>query len=319
MRALEVVFPDSHHLLCVWHINKNFVSMLKKSSLTHTDQEEATKLWNQLVQSTTEHEYDVFTHGLESFLFDKDSTFFDYLASTWLKYKEKFVSYWTNQYLHFGNSATSRVEGGHGLLKKFIDKSSYDLLSFFQHLNLYLKHQLSNVTVSIGTERTKHLIQAPSCFSLVHGKVSQFAIKKAIKQFEKISPELEACTHSFSSAWGIPCAHQIQTALYDSEVLDISLFNHQWHLTLDHDHLTLADLQTSFIEKAQRLSSSLTFHSLLKLNDKLSLLETGNFALVPISDPFLNEILAVDLANLRASTALSATHQVGSLQQSKGL
>ena len=81
--------------------------MLKKSFLTHTNQEEATKLWNQLVQSTTEHEYDGFAHGLESFLFDKDSAFFDYLASTWLKYKEKFVSYWTNQYLHFGNSATS--------------------------------------------------------------------------------------------------------------------------------------------------------------------------------------------------------------------
>ena len=49
--------------------------------------------------------------------------------------------------------------------------------------------------------------------------------------------------------------------------------------------MTLADLQASFIAKAQHIASSLSFHSLLKLNDELSLLETGNFALIPITEP----------------------------------
>lgn len=67
-------------------------------------------------------------------------------------------------------------------------------------------------------------------------------MKKAIKQFEKISPELEPCTNYFSSAWGIPCAHQIQNDLDDSDLLDIDFFNHQCLLTIDNDHLTLIDL-----------------------------------------------------------------------------
>jgi hypothetical protein len=285
LNALAVVFPDLHHLQCVWHINKNFITQLKKSSLSHEDQEEVTKMWNLLVQATTEHEYEVFLLALKDFLFNRDLSFMNYLSKTWLVYKEKFVAHWANKILHFGNIATSRVEGGHGLLKKFIDKTSYDLVTFFQHLNLFLKHQLAKVTVTIGSERTKHLNEARLCFSGNHGKVSQFAIKKAIKQFGLISNDLGPCTHSFSSAWGIPCAHKIRESFDQTDVLDISLFNYQWHLTLDHDHLTLADLQASFIAKAQRIASPLSFHSLLKLNDELSLLETGNFALIPITEP----------------------------------
>lgn len=40
MNALEVIFSDSYHCLCVWHIKKSFVSMLKKSLLSHTNQGE---------------------------------------------------------------------------------------------------------------------------------------------------------------------------------------------------------------------------------------------------------------------------------------
>lgn len=72
------------------------------------------------------------------FVFDKDSRFFDYPADTWLIFKEKFVAYCPNLYLHFGNSAPFLVEGGHVFFKNFIDKSSYDLIYLFQQLNLLL-------------------------------------------------------------------------------------------------------------------------------------------------------------------------------------
>ena len=107
LNALALVFPDSHHLLCIWHINKNFITQLKKSSLRDKHQEEVTKMWNHLVQETTKHEYEVFLLALQDFLFDHEPTFMDYLSMTWLGFKEKFVAHWANQILHFGNIATS--------------------------------------------------------------------------------------------------------------------------------------------------------------------------------------------------------------------
>lgn len=51
INALEVFSPGPYHLLCVWHINTNFFLILRKSSISHNNQEEVNKLWNQLLLS----------------------------------------------------------------------------------------------------------------------------------------------------------------------------------------------------------------------------------------------------------------------------
>ena len=48
----------------------------------------------------------------------------------WLEpYKENLVKAWVDQYTRFGNVATSRVEGIHGIMKDYIGISQLD---FFQ-------------------------------------------------------------------------------------------------------------------------------------------------------------------------------------------
>lgn len=41
-----------------------------------------------------------------------------YLRNEWLSVKERFVKAWTGAYRHYGNSATSRAEGMHAVLKR---------------------------------------------------------------------------------------------------------------------------------------------------------------------------------------------------------
>jgi hypothetical protein len=51
-----------------------------------------------------------------------------YIKETWLLlYKEKLISAWVDQQAHFGNTATSRVEGIHALLKSYLRRSTFDL------------------------------------------------------------------------------------------------------------------------------------------------------------------------------------------------
>ena len=52
---------------------------------------------------------------------------FTYVQATWLDSKEKFVKYWTNKVMHFGNIVNCRVESQHSALKCWIERSTGSL------------------------------------------------------------------------------------------------------------------------------------------------------------------------------------------------
>ena len=51
-----------------------------------------------------------------------------YLESTWLQYIDRFVRLHTGRYLHLGTSSTSRGEGAHYVVKRYIKIATLDLL-----------------------------------------------------------------------------------------------------------------------------------------------------------------------------------------------
>jgi hypothetical protein len=121
-------FADYPHLLCLWHINKNITAKLKEYFTTNEAWDEFNSYWQSLVNSQTEDEYKTrlidFSKKYQSIPYA-----LRYIKETWLIYKEKIIRCWTNQYLHLGNSSTSRVEGSHAFLKKYIQASTGDILT----------------------------------------------------------------------------------------------------------------------------------------------------------------------------------------------
>ena len=97
--------------------------------------------WNNLVAANTEVEFEKQWKELSN-SFDSKSKALKYLSNTWLIYKDRFVNDWTSMYLHFGNKATSRVEGAHACLKTFLQVSTGDLLLVLSKLNLAIEHQV---------------------------------------------------------------------------------------------------------------------------------------------------------------------------------
>ena len=54
----------------------------------------------------------------------------DYMLTTWVKpFKTMFIEVWTNKVLHMGNTSTSRVEGVHGVLKKWLMSATGDMVN----------------------------------------------------------------------------------------------------------------------------------------------------------------------------------------------
>ncbi len=114
MNALTEVFPDSKNLICIWHIEKNLLSNVKK----HFDTENWNrflKTWKRLCNSTTLED---FTNTLNSLKADIPVLAYRYIESTWLPQKEKFILFWTKDVMHYVHTVTSRVESGHANIKR---------------------------------------------------------------------------------------------------------------------------------------------------------------------------------------------------------
>lgn len=85
---IDILFPDSDHLLCRWHVNMNVVKNCKKHFATAEVWERFYSTWQVVLNSRTEAEYDVHLENLRTYL----KVPVEYLEKTWLKWKEKLVS-----------------------------------------------------------------------------------------------------------------------------------------------------------------------------------------------------------------------------------
>ncbi|CAG8613947.1 3445_t:CDS:2, partial [Cetraspora pellucida] len=144
-----------------------------------------------------------------------------YLKDTWLLLKEKFVTAWTNLYLHLGTTVTSHIEG--------------DLHYIRTTISLAVTNQKKEIDAMVASERIHVPLFALNnpLYSNIRGKVSTFTLKKINEQCQKtnraITEEpLPPCTGSFSKTMGLPCAHTISLLENDQALTLDSIHEHWW-------------------------------------------------------------------------------------------
>ena len=132
MNAIEETLPHTKIILCIWHINKNVEDRLRKtvgqfvkSIALHEGKDyhpgdilvttsQIRKKWYSIVYASTEEE---FINAVKSLCSSAPSAFMEYIEQQWLPHKQRFVAFWVDQFCHFGQKASSRVEGAHAKLK----------------------------------------------------------------------------------------------------------------------------------------------------------------------------------------------------------
>jgi hypothetical protein len=93
------------------------------------------KSWNQVLRSTSSEDYKA---NLAKFEAEHPTKAVKYCVDTWLVlWKEKLVSFWVNQTLHFGITVTSPIKGCYATLKSYLKKSTSDLKRVFERLLLF--------------------------------------------------------------------------------------------------------------------------------------------------------------------------------------
>jgi hypothetical protein len=229
MNAIQQVFPLSTNILCIWHINKNILAYCKKHYEVQETFDAFMQVWNVLVSSTSEEDYEKQVLKLTRLLSDKPEVL-NYVTKTWLIHKKHFVKAWTLNYPHFGSKTSSRAEGAHAFIKKFLQVSTGDLLTVFNKLKIALDHQIKAEMDRRSKETMHHLLTLPEIFTPVSGKISLFALKECLLQHDKICQDSSLCTGIFTLEMGIPCSHQLEAINKSGGSLTANNFHAQWQL-----------------------------------------------------------------------------------------
>ena len=219
MAAIYSVFPDTRHLLCLWHIHRNvqehWKPVFRHSAHSDDDWMAFESMWHAVVYSKTEEEYEVNWDALNDAYSHDHSAEVQYLVDTWLApYKRKFVKAFVDKVLHFDNIATPRVEGGHAVLKHQLGFSTGDLKTVVDNIDLLLKNQHQEYVIKLDEAEMRFptRLRRP-LYSDVRAYITPFALLKVHSQYERLLDQttpLSLCTGAFRATMGLPCAHEIQ-------------------------------------------------------------------------------------------------------------
>ncbi|KAB2615708.1 protein FAR1-RELATED SEQUENCE 5-like [Pyrus ussuriensis x Pyrus communis] len=252
MNAIRIVFPSTSNLLCVWHIEKNILANCKAYFEEEVDWIDFISTWTILIQSPNETSFNEAWSRFEV-KYKERKFVLKYILSTWLPYKEKFVSAWSEKVTHFGNCVTSRAEGAHATLKKYLQVSTRGLREVKEKICLAIENQFQEIKTQLSSEKVR-----------VVTHVSRFALNELYNQHEASSscdlPSL--CKGQFLKTMGLPCAHMIKEM--NIEVLQLNDIHPQWridrrlfvndrHVSLDNERDQISGLLLEIKDKYEKL------------------------------------------------------------------
>ncbi|KAK9688959.1 hypothetical protein RND81_09G024600 [Saponaria officinalis] len=173
VRALRTLFSENPHLLCRWHVNRAIESralMIHKTS--------------------------------------KVERLASYISRTWGEHAKKFGLCYTNEYFHLGNTATSRVESAHSLLKAWLKSAHLTLDTMWLRIHSMFEGQHSKIRKELQDSMSRPRI-TQRLFSLLQGKVSTKALEimeDELKRGVALGVGLElGCDCVLRTTHGLPC------------------------------------------------------------------------------------------------------------------
>lgn len=119
-------------------------------------------------------------------------------------------SLWKSRF--FGNRVSSRAEGAHGKLKKYLQVSTGDFHQVKNKICLAIENEFKEIKVQLSSEkiRVPHKYNI-SFFKEIINRVSVFATREILKQYEMVKHGTmqPICKGHFTATMGLPCAHKI--------------------------------------------------------------------------------------------------------------
>jgi MULE transposase domain len=254
--ACKRVFPDVPLMLCIWHINKNVLKYCGDMWIAETrgiltDEERQVRVrgltetfndrWQRVLYAKSEQEFEAAWAALESRYRNSYPMLLTYLRQHYIDgdTEKTFIPAWTDKIRHFGNQASSRVEGIHRAVKAGLKARSGHLNDVLDHLSRFLQLHNDRIWHSLEEERLKRRVDLQANLYLnLHGHISSYAMDQVEnhRQYFNLTPQsplnaLRPCTNVFSTTMGLPCAHILQERMHGvTGRLELDDFDLQWRI-----------------------------------------------------------------------------------------
>ncbi|KAL8540475.1 hypothetical protein ACS0TY_001926 [Phlomoides rotata] len=201
MNAVASKFLESRHFLCTWHIARNVFAKCKGHFTSNVRWEDFYNQFNRVMFANSEKDFEDAIRVLHSD-FATSMKSLDYVMNQWINpYKERFVTAWTNQVMHFGNTTSNRVESHHSALKMMLGNS----LGKFE-----------TNWVKTGT-----LFEAFSTCALE-------MLFDEMKEVRRENFDPSTCTHILRRVYGLPCAHELHEYARADKPIPINIVDAFW-------------------------------------------------------------------------------------------
>jgi hypothetical protein len=156
-----------------------------KTCFSDVEWQEFMQRWNLIVSSTSIELFNVALGAFKETYAASHLVVWNYVNNTWLPHKEKFATCFVDEFPHFGNASTSRVEGNHHVIKSYLRVSTLHLLTLTKRLGLMLanQHVESNATIEKQKQHLAHHFNHHYFKNLIYN-VSDLALGKLLGQLK---------------------------------------------------------------------------------------------------------------------------------------
>jgi hypothetical protein len=118
---------------------------------------------------------------------------------------------------------TSRDEDSHAVLKQQLGKSTEDLKTVVNDIDLMLINELQNYRIALDDDRMRYSMKLRKpVFEQLAFFVSTNVLRKILSQYKLMIERftvLPACIKVFITITELPCSHRIQKRLFQKECL----------------------------------------------------------------------------------------------------
>src|SRR5882672_10258890 len=133
--------------------------------------------WNNIVYSNNINKFEEQLFEFKE-KYNSDNNIITYIEDTQINsYKENFIIAYTNDYLYFSSTSSSRVEGAHSIIKKYLLVSTSNIDTIYMKLELAITNQIDEIKAKEKFDKItiKHQYRL-LIFNNLIGKISDFAM-----------------------------------------------------------------------------------------------------------------------------------------------
>ncbi|XP_028097182.1 uncharacterized protein LOC114297034 [Camellia sinensis] len=188
-------------------------------------------LWNFLVLSSTELEYNEHLARLLTD-FDTYSQAMQDVSQSWLNpYKDKFAV-WTDSCMHFGNVTTNKAKSAHAKLKRQLGSNQVNFECSWTKIHSLL--ELQHVDIKASFEKSLIVVQhqfKPSHFRELRSNISITALDHVLVETKRANDagiDASVCGCVVRRTHRLPCAHKIADYIRQGHPIPLDSINPHW-------------------------------------------------------------------------------------------